>query len=145
MALFFNQELSSKNAPLDIARLHTNYDFQPEVGELVIFKNERGKFAVGMYNGMWNDVRASRNDGKFESSPYLPEQFPYCGNEENHVFRAKVNHVSQLGRNEWFIGNFFDYADIGYIMEFTRENLYHAIELNRLAATLEAKEVEAVA
>lgn len=144
MALFFNQTISTENAPLNIARLRPTYEFRPEVGELVIFKNERGKFVIGMYNGLWNDVRNDHDDS-FEASPYLPENMPYCGDEENQVIRAKVNHVSKVGRNEWFIANYFDYADIGFIMEFTRENLYHAIEINRITETLAVETVEAVA
>jgi hypothetical protein len=130
MTLLINQRLQSKEiafiAPDDLI-----VDWQPEVGEIVLFRDsDSNLYTIGMYGGLWNDVRKS-SDGSFEASPYLPECMPYCGTPDKEILRAKVNYASK-SNGEWFIDYRFDYSDVGYMMEYNRENLNFAIECNRL-------------
>ena len=111
-------------------------DWQPEIGEIVIFRDSTGYYKFGMYSGMFNDIRNLRSPeddrmGKhFEASPYHHE----CLEGKNFTIRAKVNYAHKMADGAWEISFNHGYISIDYdcILENTRDNRLFAADYNAI-------------
>jgi hypothetical protein len=111
----------------------TEPDFAPSIGEIVLFKNEKGLFVTGAYQGMWADLRPLRHEGDSRSENF--EASPYHGDE---TIMAKVNHANRNEKNEWVIDFMFSYVSVTEILPYNDAAREYAL----LANQAHAKRVE---
>lgn len=106
-------------------------DWEPKVGEIVLFKNEKGEFVTGAYQGRWQDVRKVNwskerlaTDTSFEPSP-----IPF-----DSSIMAKCNHATRNERGEWVIEFNFSFADIADILPYDNSAIEYALLSNQAHA-----------
>ena len=121
---------------LDILLFNTmelESDWTPQLGQIVFFRDEKGEFVTGSYQGLWNDIRGTRSSldtrtgEHFEASPY-----------GDTAIRAKCNYATKNEDGSWTVDFLFSYADIADILPHDNS----AIEYALLSNQAHAKRVE---
>ena len=115
------------------------FTWKAQFGEILLYWHEDSqRFRNGIYMGTW-----AERSGSNESSPFLHETMPYCGKEENQVYRCFILDLAD---------GFSDYADSDLIGELDAFGIDWAHEQNSIIREREAMErleafgeVEAVA
>jgi len=103
-------------------------EWQPAIGEIVLFLDEKNVWRTGAYAGNWQDIRKANWSDERKANDTSIEDSPYYGDT---TIRAKVNHAERNERGEWVIETMFSFPAIADINKFEAANIEYALLSNQ--------------
>lgn len=111
-------------------------DFAPQLHDIVLFRDEKGEWKHGSFQGLWSDIRPLRFFGDDRLTNI--EESPYHGDT---TIRAKINYASKNEAGEWIIEFMHSYPSVNDVLPPTLDNLEYALLSNQAHANSVAKDL----